>query len=131
MEASYVPICIESCTLSLHLYLLNKGFTKLQKTGSTPPKDQAAFTRWSLVFFTRPSGDVALRALTDQSPIIAAAVADSSDPSRFETGQTAAEWFARRIRGQRVGNRTGPETWRASRGTEHVDETIKEVSVRA
>jgi hypothetical protein len=92
---------------------------------STPPKAQGEHTRWSLVFFTRPSNDVLLRALTDGSTVIAAAVGASDDVSRFNTGQTASEWFARRIRNQRVANRTGPETWRASRGTEHVDDTVK------
>ncbi|KAL1752676.1 hypothetical protein FB107DRAFT_219450 [Schizophyllum commune] len=32
--------------------------------------------------------------------------------------QTAGEWFARRIRGWRIRNREGPQTWIASRGTE-------------
>ncbi|KAI0791515.1 Clavaminate synthase-like protein [Irpex lacteus] len=90
----------------------------------TPPKEQGNYERWSLVYFTRPQRDAELRALTDQSSIIADAVARSPDPSKFNTGQTAGAWFARRIKNQRIANRTGPETWRASRGTEHADETL-------
>ena len=75
------------------------------------------------MFFTRPGNDVPLRALAAESAAVAAAVAGRE--GSFETGQTAAAWFARRIRGQRVRNRTGPETWRASRGTEHVDDTVR------
>jgi hypothetical protein len=66
-----------------------------------------------------------LRAFTGESTVIAAAVGADEDTNRFNTGQTASEWFARRVRNQRVANRTGPETWRASRGTEHVDDTVK------
>ena len=67
-----------------------------------------------------------LRALTEDSSIIAEAVsAAGGDEGRFNTGQTAAEWFVRRIKNQRINNRTGPETWRASRGTEHVDDTVQ------
>ncbi|KAI0696905.1 hypothetical protein BC835DRAFT_1271188 [Cytidiella melzeri] len=85
----------------------------------TPPKEQGKYERWSLVFFSRPQKDAELRALTEQSKIIADAVASSDDPNKFNTGQSAGAWFARRIKNQRIANRTGPETWRASRGTEH------------
>ncbi len=61
-----------------------------------PPKEQARFERWSLVFFTRPSFDVPLRALTEQSAMIAEAAA-GAPAGRFETGVTAGEWLARRI----------------------------------
>ncbi|KIP07528.1 hypothetical protein PHLGIDRAFT_105488 [Phlebiopsis gigantea 11061_1 CR5-6] len=84
-----------------------------------PPKEQAAFERWSLVFFTRPANDVELRALTEQSSIIAEAVENSPDPSKFSTLQTAQSWYYRRTKYQRVKNRTGPESWHQSRGTEH------------
>lgn len=33
-------------------------------------------------------------------------------------GETAGSWFQRRIKLQRAKNRTGPETWAQSRGTE-------------
>lgn len=93
-----------------------------------PPGAQAPLERWSLVFFSRPSNDSELRALTDQSAIIADAVAASPDPAKFSTGQTARAWFIRRIKNQRIKNRTGPETWRASRGTEHSEQQAHAVS---
>ncbi|KAG8219208.1 hypothetical protein J3R82DRAFT_26 [Butyriboletus roseoflavus] len=83
-----------------------------------PPGIQGEHERWSLVFFTRPGNSKVLRALVEDSPLIADAV--QKHPGRdFETGSTAAEWFARRVKYQRINNRKGPETWAASRGTEH------------
>ncbi|OJA13233.1 hypothetical protein AZE42_14094, partial [Rhizopogon vesiculosus] len=80
---------------------------------SPPPGAQAEYERWSLVFFTRPTSSKVLRALVESSPIIAEAV--RKQPGRnFETGCTAAEWLARRVRNRRINNRTGPETWAAS-----------------
>jgi len=85
-----------------------------------PPGAQAAFERWSQVFFTRPGNSVILRPLSDESPIIAEAVSKLSDERRetLTPGVTADDWFNRRIRNQRIKNRSGPETWMASRGTE-------------
>lgn len=84
-----------------------------------PPKDQAAYERWSLVFFTRPGNDVVLRPLSDESAAIAESVSRAPNPQLYNSGSTAKDWFARRVKNQRVNNRTGPETWNASRGTEH------------
>ncbi|PCH41798.1 Clavaminate synthase-like protein [Wolfiporia cocos MD-104 SS10] len=84
-----------------------------------PPGAQAHYERWSLVFFTRPSSSVVLEPLTDKSPIIAEALANAEDAGKLHTGQTAGAWFTRRIKNQRTKNQEGPETWRASRGTEH------------
>ncbi|TCD63370.1 hypothetical protein EIP91_005623 [Steccherinum ochraceum] len=86
---------------------------------SPPPREQSKYERWSLVFFTRPGNTHELRALTDESAIIADAVAKAANPETYNTGSTAGGWFARRIKNQRLKNRTGPETWAASRGTEH------------
>ncbi|KAJ7618395.1 hypothetical protein FB45DRAFT_741505 [Roridomyces roridus] len=83
-----------------------------------PPGSQAQFERWSLVYFTRPGNSVQLRALVEDSSIVADAVARTPDRD-FETGCTSLEWFTRRIKNQRMKNRTGPETWMNSRGTEH------------
>lgn len=94
----------------------------------TPPGAQAAYERWSLVFFSRPNNSAELRALSDMSPVIDAAVRAAPDPTKFETGQTARAWFARRIKNQRIKNRTGPETWRASRGTEHSEQQAPAVA---
>ncbi|KAG2153611.1 uncharacterized protein EDB93DRAFT_1239804 [Suillus bovinus] len=83
-----------------------------------PPGAQAEHGRWSLVFFTRPTSSKVLRALVESSPIIAEAVKKQPDRN-FESGSTAAEWLARRVRNQRINNRRGPDTWAESRGTEH------------
>ncbi|KAL0954197.1 hypothetical protein HGRIS_005325 [Hohenbuehelia grisea] len=96
-----------------------------------PPGAQRNFDRWSLVFFTRPGDSVVLKALADESPLIARAVetaqrkeSGSTSPGNntatnlVNTGETAGEWFKRRIMNQRINNRKGPETWAASRGTE-------------
>ncbi|KAG6873162.1 hypothetical protein C0995_002011 [Termitomyces sp. Mi166 len=82
-----------------------------------PPGQQAAFERWSLVFFTRPGNSVVLRALVEDSDLIAQAVAKAPEKS-FDTGSTSLDWFTRRIKNQTINNRQGPETWMASRGTE-------------
>ncbi|KAI0031250.1 Clavaminate synthase-like protein [Vararia minispora EC-137] len=82
-----------------------------------PPVEQAAHDRWSLAYFTRPGDSVVLEALSSDSPMIAEAAAKKI--GAFDTSVTAADWFARRIRNRRLANRKGPETWWASRGTEH------------
>lgn len=85
-----------------------------------PPGPQAGIERYSLVYFTRPGNSVILRALVDESPLIAEAV--SLEPEKdYETGFTQEHWFSRRIMNQRIKNRKGPETWMASRGTERVE----------
>ncbi|KZS96785.1 Clavaminate synthase-like protein [Sistotremastrum niveocremeum HHB9708] len=81
-----------------------------------PPGEQRKYDRWSLGYFARPTNTVILRALEDKSSVIAEAVKNSSD--KFDTNTSAGDWFARRIKYQRINNRTGPESWRASRGTE-------------
>ncbi|PCH41768.1 Clavaminate synthase-like protein [Wolfiporia cocos MD-104 SS10] len=107
------------CNLGDAMTIFSGGILKsnLHRVVS-PPKEQGRYVRWSLVFFTRPGNSVELRALIDESPLIADAVA--ADPERnFNTGVAAKDWFARRIKNQRIKNRAGPETWRASRGMEH------------
>ncbi|TFY55566.1 hypothetical protein EVJ58_g8161 [Rhodofomes roseus] len=84
-----------------------------------PPGAQSQHERWSLVFFTRPGYSQLLEALTGDSPMIAEAAAKVADKSIYFSGQTSKEWFYRRIKNQRTKNQKGPETWRASRGTEH------------
>lgn len=71
---------------------------------SPAPGAQAAFPRWSLAMFTRPGDSVVLRALTEESPIVADAVKYAQDTSIFESDQTSKEWFARRIKYQRTKN---------------------------
>ncbi|SJL02787.1 related to oxidoreductase, 2OG-Fe(II) oxygenase family [Armillaria ostoyae] len=83
-----------------------------------PPGPQSHLDRWSLVFFTRPGNSVILRALVEDSLLIAEAVRNSPEKN-FESGQTAKEWFARRVKYRTINNRVGPETWKASMGTEN------------
>ena len=68
---------------------------------SPPPKDQAQYERWSLVYFTRPHDTVVLRHQGEKSAMIADAVA-KAPAGKFDTGVTAGEWLARRIRGTRT-----------------------------
>ncbi|KAF7313008.1 Clavaminate synthase-like protein [Mycena kentingensis (nom. inval.)] len=96
----------------------------------TPPGLQNTRYRYSLVFFTRPGNSVILRALKEDSPAIAAALARVADPCKFETGVTALEWFTRRFKNQQINNRKGPETWLSSRGMEHVELTATSNEVK-
>ncbi|KAI0773527.1 Clavaminate synthase-like protein [Fomes fomentarius] len=82
-----------------------------------PPKAQAQYERWSLVFFTRPNDSVELRHQAEKSAMIAEAVA-RAPRGKYEPGATAQEWLARRIRVQRIDNFKGPESWKAWKGTE-------------
>ena len=58
-----------------------------------PPGAQAAYPRWSLVFFTRPGNSVHLRALTDESELINANVSRLSPEERtkYDPNTTANE----------------------------------------
>jgi len=91
-----------------------------------PPKEQAKFERYSLVFFTRASDDVELRALVDDSPLIAEAVANAPNAqTRFWPGVTAKDWLQRRVRNQRIKNFKGPESFKTWLGTEDVSSMTK------
>ncbi|KAG6829272.1 hypothetical protein H0H92_005092 [Tricholoma furcatifolium] len=103
--------------LRSNLHRVVWGYNSLSPRIKPPPGDQKAFERWSLVFFTRPGNSVPLRALVEESSLIAEAVAKTPEKN-FETGATSYDWFTRRIKNQRINNRKGPETWMASRGTE-------------
>ncbi|KAI9448422.1 Clavaminate synthase-like protein [Lactarius indigo] len=85
-----------------------------------PPEAQASFDCWLLVFFARPGKSVPYAPLTKESTLITEAAARAPE-GRYATGSTAGEWFRRRIQYQRIKNQTGPEIWRASRGTEHTE----------
>lgn len=62
--------------------------------------------RYSVVFFTRPSDSVVLRALTKESSVIADAAARAPENLRklFAWGQTSQEWLFRRVRNMRTKN---------------------------
>ncbi|BGP06707.1 hypothetical protein NBRC10512_004784 [Rhodotorula toruloides] len=84
-----------------------------------PPPPQDKDERWSLVYFIRPGFDNPLRPLSDKSDIIKAHAEKDPAMQAMPKDQTAGSWFKRRIVNQRAANRKGPETWAASRGTEH------------
>ncbi|KZT27609.1 Clavaminate synthase-like protein [Neolentinus lepideus HHB14362 ss-1] len=84
-----------------------------------PPGDQSCLERWSVVYFTRPAYNVPLKALTEESFLIAEA-ASKAPAGKYNTGETAGEWVSRRIKYHRLKNRTGPESWRANRGVEEM-----------
>ena len=65
-----------------------------------PPGAQAALDRYSVAYFSRPGYDSPLRALTDESAVIKAAV-DAEKPeerAKFFPNTTAGEWYNRRIK---------------------------------
>ncbi|GJJ12485.1 hypothetical protein Clacol_006727 [Clathrus columnatus] len=71
---------------------------------------------WEYVKNKRPHATAVMEPLTE-SPLVASSVA--AKPIHIDKGVTAGEWFNRRVKYQRAANRTGPEAWRASRGTEN------------
>lgn len=72
---------------------------------SPPPGAQSHYERWSLVYFTRPGDSAILRPLVEYSPMIAESAAKNADKG-YDTGSKSAAWFSRRIKNQRVKNRT-------------------------
>ncbi|TFK83383.1 Clavaminate synthase-like protein [Polyporus arcularius HHB13444] len=82
-----------------------------------PPGEQAALERWSVGFFTRPSDNAMLRAISDKSALIAEAAA-KGEPGKFETGANAKEWVMRRTGGLRYNNYKGAGGWNGWKGTE-------------
>lgn len=105
-EAFSVPTSTVSCSSisPLLIFPSHPQFHIEFVSRSPPPTTQSHLERWSLVYFTRPGNDVRLRALTDESAIIAEAVEKSG--AMADTGSTAGDWFARRIKNQRIKNRT-------------------------
>lgn len=71
-----------------------------------PPGEQAQSPRHSVVYFSRPNGDIKLRSLLDDED--------------QEGAMTADEWIANRVKLRRTANFKDAETFNASRGTEHV-----------
>ena len=71
-----------------------------------PPGRQASHPRHSVVYFSRPNGDVRLGSLF------------ATDEER-QKEPTADEWIARRARLRSTANFKGEETLRMARGTEH------------
>ena len=73
-----------------------------------PPGAQGAYERWSLVFFTRPGNAMNLSVLKEKSGVINEAFGklEREIQVKYEPNVTASEWFARRIKNQRIKNRT-------------------------
>ncbi|KAK5166916.1 uncharacterized protein LTR77_007645 [Saxophila tyrrhenica] len=70
-----------------------------------PPGEQAQSPRHSVVYFSRPNGEVKLKSLLD--------------PDDGEEAMTADDWIAQRAKLRRTANFQGESTYHASRGTEH------------
>ena len=81
--------------------------------------------RWPLVYFIRPAYDNPLAPLSDQSEIIRKHAEQDAAMQALPKGETAGSWFQRRIKLQRAKNRTGPETWAQSRGTERESHSLR------
>lgn len=71
-----------------------------------PPGEQAQSPRHSVVYFSRPNGDIKLKNLLDEDD--------------EEEAMTADEWIAQRVRLRRTANFKDADTFHASRGTEHL-----------
>ncbi|KAF8890207.1 hypothetical protein BD779DRAFT_1610898 [Infundibulicybe gibba] len=106
------------CNIGDALKILSGGILRsnLHRV-APPPGAQAHLERLSLVYFTRPADNIPLRALSDQSALIAQA--PSAD---FDTGATAGEWHQRRVRNRRFNNQKSTETWSAGKETEDLIE---------
>ena len=72
-----------------------------------PPGQQAQSPRHSVVYFSRPNGDVKLKSFF------------GDDDNKDEEVVTADEWIAQRVRLRRTANFKGADTYKASQGTEH------------
>lgn len=77
-----------------------------------PPGEQSNCPRHSVVYFSRPNGDVRLGSLF------------GPEEERANT-PTADEWIAHRARLRNSANYKGPQTMQQSRGTEHHAHVVK------
>ncbi|KAH9949157.1 Clavaminate synthase-like protein [Amylocystis lapponica] len=113
------------CNVGDSLNILSGGLLKSNLHRVVPaPGAQAVLERWSVAFFLRPGDSTPLHALADESPLIDESVKVQPNQKIFQSGETQRQWFLRRTKLMRAKNRTGAETWRASRGTEHRPDAI-------
>ncbi|KAI0751879.1 Clavaminate synthase-like protein [Daedaleopsis nitida] len=107
------------CNIGDALNIFSGGFLRSNIHRVVPPPgEQAMLERWSVGFFTRPADHVVLRALTEESAIIAEAAARAA-PGSFETGTTAGDWSKRRTGGLRYNSYKDVEKWKGMwKGTE-------------
>ncbi|EJD06828.1 Clavaminate synthase-like protein [Fomitiporia mediterranea MF3/22] len=109
------------CNIGDALSLLSGGILRSNMHRVVPPPGvQAAYTRWSVVCFSRPCVNAELRAL-DESELIKETLSNmtSEERAKYNPGVTQGEWYVRRMKNTRLKNRKGPETYFASRGMEH------------
>jgi len=78
----------------------------------SPPGEQAKLPRHSVVYFSRPNGDVVLRPLFN-------GILQEGVEEPEEQWMTADEWIVHRAVLRNMAAYTGPETFHASQGTEH------------
>lgn len=109
VEVFFVLISIELCEF-LCIILYQDANTNLT---SSAPGPQGSQPRLSVVYFSRPANHVILRALVEESRMIAEVVKKTPERS-FETGSTSKDWVERRVKYLRANNRKvcllcGPE----------------------
>ena len=107
-RSTYSPaaFCTPTSTASCEHCILVRRMPRwlmLARALSPPPKEQAQYDRYSVVFFTRPNDNVELRALADQNETIAEAVA-RAPPGKYTPGVTSEEWQVRRFKARRIAN---------------------------
>lgn len=111
------------CNVGDALTILSGGILRSALHRVLPaPGEQAYHTRWSVVFFLRPGGDIMLHALTEESSTVADAIAcmTEEDRKKFYPNQTASEWHARRVKGRKVAsNKKKSDSYQNSAGMEH------------
>ena len=108
------------CNIGDTLALLSGGILQSSMHRVVPPPGvQGDLPRWSMVYQMRPSQNVQLRALTDQSPVIGAAF-DRLSPeqqAKFSPKATAGEWYIRRVKNVRISNYTVSIVYRCDAST--------------
>ncbi|KAI0751881.1 Clavaminate synthase-like protein [Daedaleopsis nitida] len=106
------------CNIGDALHILSGGILRSNiHRVVAPPKAQAEYERWSVVYFTRPNDTVELRALKEKSAQIAEAVANAPE-GKYKPGVTAKEWLFSRLRSQRIEHYDTSDSKKARRGTE-------------
>ncbi|PPQ77894.1 hypothetical protein CVT25_015381 [Psilocybe cyanescens] len=84
------------CNIGDTLTILSGGILKSCTHRVVPPPGaQAGHERWSLVYFVRPTNDVYLEALVNQSALVAEA-SQNVDKATYFPGLTAAQWFVKK-----------------------------------
>ncbi|CED84981.1 Iron/ascorbate family oxidoreductases [Phaffia rhodozyma] len=105
------------CNIADALVVLSGGILRSNLHRVLPPPGaQRVCTRWSGIFFLVPEYTTILKPLSELSELIKEA--EKTMGTKPEPGTTTKAWFHRRLFGVRAINRTGPESWLGSRGTD-------------